>query len=99
MDVPLVLVALTTALVKLGTENEGIFRYADSQRCPAFLFGLIWQDSRRVPGTKMRIDQIKSRIVEGDYEFDDQQMSVHDLASTLKEWLQSLKEPVVPASF
>jgi hypothetical protein len=77
LDIPIVLVALTSALIKTGTDQEGIFR---------------------VPGNKTRIDGLKARIAEGDYDFDDERANIHDLASLLKEWLQSLKDPVIPAS-
>lgn len=102
MDIPIVLVALTSALTKVGTDHEGIFRYFTLYSYKLLVMYVLTKGASihqtRVPGNKSRIDKLKSRIGEGDYDFDEERLNVHDLASALKEWLQSLKEPVVPAS-
>jgi hypothetical protein len=49
----------------------------------------------RVPGTKATVDRLKVSLCSGEYE-DLSLENPHDLASLMKEWLKSLKDPVIP---
>ncbi len=104
-ELPLVLVSLVSGITKAGCDTEGIFRYLAFSllhlMCdtpPLTNNTILFFSLNRISGNKTRVDALKDRIINGDYGFDEHHPDVHDMSTLLKEWLQALKEPVIPAS-